>query len=203
MRARAGILAVISVVGITLVQAALSAAPSPDPPPAARTPEPPPATSAPASPVASTPTQTSPSRAASQAKAAKPQKQGKQAVAKAEPKSKVKAARRTGASVTAAEPASAVAATQERAPIPIPKTPVGHAKKDLRDQVSDALGPLPIVVAGAGLFLLGLAALEPRFVHPRRLRRSFSSHRGGVATAGVLLLLSIGIAYLVSWGGAV
>jgi len=50
-----------------------------------------------------------------------------------------------------------------------------------------------------GVLLLALAALEPRYIRPRRLIRTFADYRGDVAAAGAVLLLSVGIAYLISW----
>jgi hypothetical protein len=63
----------------------------------------------------------------------------------------------------------------------------------------DALRVVTISLVGLGVLLLALAALEPRYIRPRRLIRTFADYRGDVAAAGAVLLLSVGIAYLISW----
>jgi hypothetical protein len=70
-------------------------------------------------------------------------------------------------------------------------------------QLSNAFRIVLALLIGAGVLLLALAALEPRFVRPRRLTGTFIDHRGDLAIIGVALLVGMGIAYLSALVGAV
>lgn len=98
----------------------------------------------------------------------------------------------------ATNPARAI----EAKPVLAPITPAGAQPTVLRSKFSTAFWMVPASLFGAGILLLALAALEPRFVQPMRLRRTFVDHRGDLATAGVLLLAGMGIAYLIALGSA-
>lgn len=76
--------------------------------------------------------------------------------------------------------------------------PLGTASKELPSTNSDSIRLATISLVGVGMLLLALAALEPRYVRPRRLITTYANHRGDVAAAGAVILFSVGIAYLSS-----
>jgi hypothetical protein len=49
-----------------------------------------------------------------------------------------------------------------------------------------------------GVLLLVLAALDPYYLRPWRLRRTVENHRGDVAMGGLLLLAGLSVVYLIS-----
>lgn len=111
------------------------------------------------------------------------------------------ARRRTAAAkkpVHKVQPASVTAPAPFK-PIAIPKLPAAAPSGGLR---SGALGLVSVSLVALGGLLLALATIEPKFVRPQRLRRTYAEHRGGFATAGALLLASMGIAYLLSLSAA-
>jgi hypothetical protein len=177
---------------------AAGAAPQPDPAPVKPLPQPAPAThpapvtttTRPATTQSSTATTTSSSAAKTKAHGNK-----KANAAAARRKARAKKARALAAKAKAA---SAVNPKPTR-PVAIPVAPLSAETRGSRSAISGVFNVVPISLVGAGLFLLALAAVEPRFIRPRRLRKPFADHRGGVAMAGVLLLASMGIAYLISW----
>jgi uncharacterized membrane protein len=63
---------------------------------------------------------------------------------------------------------------------------------------SQTLKLAALSLVGVGMLLLVLATLEPRYIRPRRLIPIYADHRGDLAIAGAIVLLSVGIAYLSS-----
>ena len=95
------------------------------------------------------------------------------------------------------QPALTTAAAKPRTP---PVAPAVTEAPGLRSLIS---GIFKVSLLAVGVLLLALAALEPSLVGPPRLRKTLIDHRGDLATAGILLLVSMAIAYLIVWGPAI
>lgn len=82
----------------------------------------------------------------------------------------------------------------------VPIIPVTTVSQGTHSGLVDAFTAMLLAVS---VLLLALAALEPRFVHSPSLRTTLADHRANLAMAGVALLVSVVIAYLVVHGTSI
>ncbi len=119
---------------------------------------------------------------------------------------KKKDKKKSVAAVTTTAVTTTAASTNTAKPITtiVSPEPAGGAggSSGVRSAIASMLGAVMILLIGVGVLLLVLAAIDPYYLRPWRLRRTVENHRGDVAMGGLLLLVSLGVVYLISRSSA-